>query len=199
MIMEPLLGGRLATGLPQAAVSRFKKSNPDISPAAWALKWLWNQPEVTLLLSGMNDIKQLEENIGIADTSMPEMLSEEEIETFRDVKKISSDSFKVHCTGCHYCMPCPFGVNIPVCFTAYNTYNSISKTTGNLQYMMSTVMPGTGYAGLCKKCGKCEAHCPQHIEIGKSLSEVQRTMEKTMFKVSRFGMKIFKGKNKKSK
>jgi len=147
MIMEPLLGGQLATGLPQAAVSRFQKTNPDRTPAAWALRWVWDKPEVTLLLSGMNEMGQLEENIRIAETASPNMLSQGEMEAFQDVKKIFNESYKIHCTGCHYCMPCPHGVNIPVCFTAYNTYFSISKETASLQYSMSTLLSQKpGYA-----------------------------------------------------
>jgi predicted aldo/keto reductase-like oxidoreductase len=89
-------------------------------------------------------------------------------------------------------MPCPHGVNIPACFTAYNTYFSISKSTGALQYSMSTVFSGKpGYASRCKKCGKCEQHCPQHIHIRESLTEVQKTMENFRFKVMSFGAKIF--------
>jgi len=194
MIMEPLLGGQLVKGLPQEAVSRFKKANPDLSPAAWALRWVWNKSEVTLLLSGMNDITQLEENIRIAEAATPNMLSQEEIETYQDVKRIFNESFKIQCTGCHYCMPCPFGVNIPVCFTAYNTYHSISKVTGTLQYSMSTLLSEkAGYASLCKKCGKCEPSCPQHIQIAKSLGDVEKDMETIRFKVMRLGVKLFKG------
>jgi predicted aldo/keto reductase-like oxidoreductase len=102
MVMEPLLGGKLATALPQAAVSHFKRANPDLSPVAWAFRWIWNQPEVTLLLSGMNDIKHLEENLQIAESASPDMLLPEELETFQGVKKIFNDSYKIHCTGCHY-------------------------------------------------------------------------------------------------
>jgi predicted aldo/keto reductase-like oxidoreductase len=197
IVMEPLLGGQLATGLPKTAISHFKKANPEISPVAWAFRWLWNQPEVTLLLSGMNDIKQLDENIIIAETAMPNMLSENELETFKDVKKIFHESFKVYCTGCHYCMPCPFNVNIPACFTAYNTYHSISKYAGNMQYLMSTMLSEkSGYAGLCKKCGKCEPLCPQHIPVVKSLSDVEKKMEKPFFKIMAFGMKFFMRKKK---
>ncbi len=187
MIMEPLLGGQLVTGLPQEAVSRFKKANPDISPVAWALRWVWNQAEVTLLLSGMNDMKHLDENVRIAETALPNMLSKEEIDTFHDVKKIFNDSFKIHCTGCHYCMPCPYGVNIPACFSAYNTYSSISKNTGAMQYMMSTMLSDKpAYASICTKCGVCEMHCPQHIKIRTSL------LENTGFKLMRFGAKLAK-------
>jgi len=151
--------------------------------------WYIIYPEVTLLLSGMNDMRQLDENIQIAETAEPNMFSQEEIETFQDVKKIFNDSFKIHCTGCHYCMPCPHGVNIPVCFSAYDTYHAISKSTGSLQYSMSIM--NSGYAGLCKKCGLCEKHCPQHIPIVSSLAEVKKTMENYRFKIMRFVMKLF--------
>ena len=193
MIMEPLLGGQLVRGLPEEAALRFKKTNPDISPAAWALRWLWNQPEVTLLLSGMNEIEQLCENIATAETALPGTLSPEETETFKDVKRIFNSAYKIHCTGCHYCMPCPCGVNIPMCFSAYNTYYSIGKKTGMTQYNMSTILSGKpGYASQCRKCGKCEKHCPQHIEVIKSLGEVSKLMEGTKFKMMRTGIKLLK-------
>jgi len=192
MVMEPLLGGKLAGDLPQTAVRRFKEANPEISPVAWAFRWLWSQPEVTLLLSGMNEQEQLDENVRLTDRAALGMLSPEENSAFQDVKKIFNDSYKIHCTGCHYCMPCPHGVNIPACFTAYNTYYSISKSTGGLQYSMSTVFSEKpGYASLCKECGKCEAHCPQHIPIRASLKKVKRTMEKPIFTLMRLGSKIF--------
>jgi len=192
MIMEPLLGGRLATGLPKAAVSRFNEANPEMTPAQWALKWVWDKPEVTVVLSGMNEMKQLEENIKIAETSLPNILTQEEINVYQDVKEIIKESYKINCTGCHYCMPCPQGVNIPVCFTAYNTHFGISKTTAMLQYSMSTILSQKpSYASLCKNCGKCEPHCPQHIPIAKSLSEVAKKMEKPMFKLMSFGTKLF--------
>jgi len=198
MIMEPLLGGRLATGLPQAAVSRFKKANPNMSPAEWALKWIWNKHEVTLLLSGMNEMKQLNENVETADISTPNILTQEEINVFQDVKNIISESYKINCTGCHYCTPCPHGVNIPVCFTAYNTYFAISKLTAMMQYSMSTLLSQKpSYASLCKNCGKCEPLCPQHISIAKSLSEVAKKMETFKFKLMRFGLKIFMRKKRK--
>ena len=192
MIMEPLLGGRLATGLPKAAVSRFREANPDMTPAQWALKWLWDKPEVTVVLSGMNEMKQLDENIEAAESSLPNTLTQEEINVIQDVKEIIKESYKINCTGCHYCMPCPHGVNIPACFTAYNTHFAISKVIAMLQYSMSTILSQKpSYAGLCKNCGVCEPHCPQHISIAKSLKEVQKTMETFKFKLMRFFTRIF--------
>ncbi len=82
MIMEPLLGGKLANSLPQTAVDSFKKADPDLTPVAWALHWLWNQPEVTVVLSGMNEMQQLNENLLTAESTAPGMLSQEALETY---------------------------------------------------------------------------------------------------------------------
>jgi len=116
-IMEPLLGGKLATDLPKNAIKIFKKANPDLSPAGWALNWLWNQEEVTLLLSGMNSMAQLEENIGVARLAEVGMHGERELEVYRQALEVIKQKYKVRCTGCNYCMPCPKGVNIPGCFS----------------------------------------------------------------------------------
>jgi len=197
IIMEPLLGGKLATELPQSAIERFKEANPALSPVEWALRWLWNQPEVTVVLSGMNQMEQLEENLMTAEHSAPNVLSQQELEVYGEVRKIFSDSNKIPCTGCHYCTPCPHGVDIPSCFSAYNTYCSISKNQGTIQYSMGTLLSGTpSYAGLCKKCGKCERHCPQNISIIQSLDEVKKNMEGFGFSAMRVFAKLFMRKTK---
>ncbi len=195
MIMEPLLGGKLVTGLPKKAVERFKEADPDLTPAAWGFRWLYNQPEVTVVLSGMNAQEQLDDNIKIADTAAVGMLSEEDISAIADVKKIFNDSFKVHCTGCHYCMPCPAGVNIPACFSAYNSCFSMGKGEGMLQYYMSTLMNDQpSYASMCKKCGRCEQHCPQHLPIRKDLEDVVKKFEGPLFKATKTIMPLFSRK-----
>jgi len=192
MIMEPLLGGRLATGLSEKAVRRFREEGKDASPADWGLRWVWNHPEVTVVLSGMNEPEQLEKNAAVAETATAGMLSAKDLKVFEDVRKIFNDSCKIHCTGYHYCMPCPAGVNIPGCFSAYNTYYSISRETGKLQYSMTTLLSGKpGYASLCRKCGRCEKQCPQHLPIRNSLTEVRNTMEGTGFKVMKVVSGIF--------
>jgi len=192
IIMEPLLGGKLVSGLPKGAAERFEETIPDVTPVAWAFRWLYNQPEVTVVLSGMNEQSQLDENIKTAETAKPNMLSQAELDAFSDVKHIFNDSYKVLCTGCHYCMPCPHGVNIPACFTAYNTRFAISKSQAGLQYSMSTLMnDNPSYASLCKKCGKCEKHCPQNIPIRETLGEVEKEFETLRFKVMRFVMRFF--------
>jgi predicted aldo/keto reductase-like oxidoreductase len=179
IIMEPLLGGKLARGLPREAVETFKKANPALSPAAWALRWVWNQAEATVVLSGMNEIRQLEENLALAETALPGCVGPEEAEVYRRVIGIFNRSYRIRCTGCNYCMPCPQNVNIPGCFAAYNNSYSLGFIQGMQQYITSTAPTSerTGGPGLCVKCGKCEKHCPQHIPIIRSLETVRNRME----------------------
>jgi predicted aldo/keto reductase-like oxidoreductase len=182
IIMEPLLGGRLATGLPPEAERIFRAagaSREQRSPAEWALRWVWDHPEATVLLSGMNAPAQLEENLLLAEQALPGSLDAEEREAYRRVLEVFNASYKVPCTGCNYCMPCPRGVNIPGCFAAYNTSYALGWIQGMQQYATSTGLtsPQTGRPGNCVKCGACETHCPQHIPIIKSLAQVRSRME----------------------
>jgi predicted aldo/keto reductase-like oxidoreductase len=196
IIMEPLLGGKLAWGLPPEARGIFKKANPDLSPAGWGLRWIWNQEEVTVVLSGMSDVRQLEENLAAAETALPSCLDPEDTEVYRRVLEVFNRSYRIRCTGCNYCMPCPQNVNIPGCFAAYNTSYSMGFVQGMQQYAT-----GTGFTskrmngpGLCVKCGKCEKHCPQHIPIIRSLGIVRNRMEplwlRWVIPVVRFAMGI---------
>ncbi|MDR3248620.1 MAG: aldo/keto reductase [Treponema sp.] len=179
MIMEPLLGGKLADGLPAEAVQVFTKANPQLSPAGWGLNWVWNQGEVALLLSGMSDLSQLEENLKLADAAQPGMLGAADMDTYRQVLAVVNRAYKIRCTGCNYCMPCPRGVNIPGCFAAYNASYAIGYVAGMQQFVTSTGLTSerSGSPSLCVKCGKCESHCPQHLGIVRSLGQVRRKME----------------------
>ncbi|MDR0503968.1 MAG: aldo/keto reductase [Treponema sp.] len=205
MIMEPLLGGKLATGLPKGAVKIFKnagasgRSTADLSPAGWALNWVWNHEEVTLLLSGMSNMEQLEENIRLADASAAGMLGETEKAVYSDVLKFIRRACKIGCTGCNYCMPCPKGVNIPGCFSSYNTMHSLGFVAGMQQFITSTGLTsetGSG-PGLCVKCGKCESHCPQKIPIMKELATVRRRMEPWWIKLIGVCARAFFGTKRK--
>jgi predicted aldo/keto reductase-like oxidoreductase len=179
IVMEPLLGGKLASGLPKEAVKVFQKANNNLSPAGWALNWVWDQEEVTTLLSGMSNMAQLEENLRLAGASAPGMLADNRKAVYKSVLEIVNRRCKVRCTGCNYCMPCPAGVNIPGSFSSYNARYSLGFIEGMKQYVMSTgFMSETGCSpGLCVKCGKCETHCPQNIPIMKELNNVKRHME----------------------
>ena len=183
-IMEPLLGGKLATGLPKKAVELFARSNAALSPAAWSLRWLWDQKEVTVVLSGMNDTAQLIENTAIAETAVSGMLTEKERDVIASVVDIFRESYKIPCTGCNYCMPCPQGINIPACFSAYNMSYAVGKFSGIQQYVttVGAMHPDKKTsASDCLKCGQCETHCPQHIGIVESLEDVSKRMEPLWF------------------
>jgi len=191
-IMEPLLGGKLATGLPKKAVELFKGVNASTSPAAWALRWLWNQKDVTVVLSGMSDYSQLSENIKIAENAVPGMLTKQEQDVFKSVVEVFRASYKIPCTGCNYCMPCPQNINIPACFSAYNMSYTVGKLSSFQQYITSTGASDPNKktsASDCKKCRKCEKHCPQHIQIVKSMEDVSKRMETLLFK---FAIKLFR-------
>jgi len=179
IIMEPLLGGKLANSLPQKAVDIFKKANPALSPVAWALRWIWNHKEVSVILSGMSDKNQLAENLNIADTAFPQMLTEQEHETYSDVLNVFNSAYKIRCTGCNYCMPCPKNINIPGCFASYNNSFSMGFSSGMKQYITSTALVSDNPSNplRCVKCGMCEQKCPQSLGIIRYLEIVRKRME----------------------
>lgn len=188
IIMEPLRGGRLAGGLPQAARKAFEAANPDRSPADWGMRWVWNHPQVTVVLSGMNDASQVEENCRIASEALPGALSPEELSVYDRALAAIRKSMKVGCTGCGYCQPCPRGVDIPTCFAAYNASFSDGLISGMREYMMCTTLRKVrSNAGLCVKCGKCEQHCPQHLPIREHLDDVKKRLENPIYKIAAWG------------
>jgi predicted aldo/keto reductase-like oxidoreductase len=200
VIMEPLLGGKLANGLPPKAAGIFKKADPALTPAAWGLRWLWDQAETTVVLSGMSDQNQLEENLAQADAAVAGMLSAQEHEAYRHVIEVFNASYKIRCTGCAYCMPCPRNVNIPACFAAYNASFSMGFISGMKQYVTSTGVTSTrrSGAGLCVQCGACESRCPQSLAIKKGLGAVYRRMEPLYFRCAAALIRAFLGKNKRT-
>jgi len=200
-VMEPLLGGKLATGLPKEAVEIFKKANPDLSCAAWGLNWLWNKKDVALLLSGMNSMAQLEENIGLAGSAEPGMHGHAELEIYRQALAAIKRKYKIRCTGCNYCMPCPMGVNIPASFSAYNSLHAVSFKTGMWQFITSVGMLSekSGSPSQCSKCGKCEPVCPQQIPIAQTLKQVELRMEWPVLKLVSACARAFLGRKRKKR
>lgn len=187
IIMEPLRGGRLTKDLPPKAEEIFKEARPQRSPAEWGLRWLWDQPEVSVVLSGMNSIKMLKENICIANTVKTGEITKKEKEMFQKVKNAINEKVKIPCTGCSYCQPCPAGVDIPGVFRCYNVRYTDNFFVGMREYIMCTTLRAKRTnASLCMKCGKCEKRCPQKIAIRKELENVSRHMENPIYKTVAF-------------
>ena len=140
MIMEPLRGGRLVNNLPEKANKLFSEYETKRTPAEWAFRWLWNQPEVTCVLSGMNSLEMINENVENACTSQIGEFTEKDEALLKDVVQAINEKMKVGCTGCGYCMPCPMKVDIPGTFSAYNKCYSDGKKTALKEYMMCTLL-----------------------------------------------------------
>ncbi len=164
VIMEPLLGGRLAN-LSDHVAEVFSKEK---SPVEHALDFLWDQPEVSLLLSGMSSRQQVEDNLVYADRSAVGCLKEEEKEAYRKAKEIYDSMSMVGCTGCAYCMPCPFGLNIPEIFKAYNLYGLHGLNPAKEAYEKLGVL-----ADACRSCHHCEKECPQNLKISQVMKDVR--------------------------
>lgn len=193
IIMEPLRGGRLVNLLPESAKELFRKDEKHRTPAELALKWLYNQPEVTCVLSGMNSMEMVEQNVKTASGSPAGCMTEEDFALVEQVKREIERSVKVGCTGCSYCMPCPKGVDIPGTFRCYNAMYSEGKSSGRKDYLQCTAFrKDTSSASQCIGCGKCESHCPQHIEIRKELKNAARELETLPYKAVKSAIQIFK-------
>ncbi|MBE5947760.1 MAG: aldo/keto reductase [Lachnospiraceae bacterium] len=186
IIMEPLRGGKLVNRLPDKAKRIFNDYPVKHTPAQWAFRWLWNQPEVTCVLSGMNSDEMVKDNINTASTVSVGELGPDEEAMLKNVVGAINSKMKVGCTGCGYCMPCPKNVDIPGTFSAYNRRYSESKFWGLVDYTMCTALRKTPTsASNCIECGKCEKHCPQGIEIRKELKNARKELEGPLYKMAR--------------
>jgi predicted aldo/keto reductase-like oxidoreductase len=180
IIMEPLRGGNLGGRMPESVQAIWDTYPVKRSPAEWALRWVWNHPEVTVVLSGMNEETHIDENLRVAETALPDSLTPEELAAVNAARDEFKRNMKVGCTGCSYCMPCPFGVDIPGCFAGYNTHHLFpNDRTGRFQYIgrHGGLMGQVSYAGLCRQCGKCAKVCPQHLPIPALMKEVSHEMD----------------------
>ena len=193
IIMEPLRGGKLVNRLPAEALRCFQDHDVQHTPAQWALRWLWNQPEVTTVLSGMNSEEMVLDNIATASSAYVGELRAQDEAMLQQVVKAISAKMKVGCTGCGYCMPCPKHVDIPGTFAAYNRRYSEGWISAEIDYFMCTAMRKTTTpAGNCVNCGKCEQHCPQHIEIRKELKNARKVLEGPIYKIAAKVVKLLK-------
>lgn len=195
MIMEPLRGGKLVKNLPDEAKRIFESYHIKHTPADWAFRWLWNQPEVTCVLSGMNTDQMVQENIETASSVEIGELKEQEQAMLKSVVAAINAKMKVGCTGCGYCMPCPKNVDIPGTFSAYNRLYSEGKFPALKEYFMCTTFrKNLTAASNCIGCGKCEKHCPQNINIREKLIDAKKELESPLYsfvsKTARFFIKF---------
>ena len=177
VIMEPLRGGKLVNKLPEAAKQLMARHERGWSPADWGLRWLWDQPEVTVVLSGMNSLAMVEENVRIASEAAVGAFSAEDRAFLQRILGIIREKEKVGCTGCRYCMPCPKGVDIPGYFSSYNLMYTESKVSGWRHFFQAVALSAEpAFASQCVQCGKCEKHCPQGIPIREQLKKAEKAL-----------------------
>ena len=196
IVMEPLRGGMLAGKMPEKAKLVLQSADKERSPAEWALRWLLDQQEVTMALSGMSSLEQLVENSDVAAKAVPNTLSEAEHATYKDTVAALNEAVRNPCTACGYCIPCPRGVDIPGCFACYNESYSQGLVSGLSQYVQiaGLMTPQRSDASKCNSCGRCLPLCPQGIAIPEELKKVKRRMKtfalKPLFGLARKLMRI---------
>lgn len=185
IIMEPLRGGKLVNLLPEKAKHAIASYEKGYTPAELGLRWLWNQPEVTCVLSGMNSIEMVQENCRIASNAQAGAFTDKDFALIDEVKKIISETELVGCTGCRYCMPCPKGVDIPALFRCYNMTALESKREARFEYIQTVgLKEEPAFASQCIKCGKCEQHCPQNIPIREMLQKADKAVRPWPYKAA---------------
>jgi len=164
VVMEPLRGGSLTRPAPAPVAKLWSTASTKRSQADWALQWVWNQPEVSLVLSGMSEMIHVEENLVSASASGVGMLTPEELDLVERVSQAYRALSPIPCTDCKYCMPCPSSVSIPRIFSIYNAYKMYGDEAGAKRSYNQFTKP-ENRADQCVECGQCEQACPQQIEI----------------------------------
>jgi len=175
VVMEPIRGGRLAGSVPPPIQALWDTAPRRRTPADWALQWVWNHPEVSVVLSGMSTMAQVEQNVASASQSGPGTLAEDELALIARVRDKYRELCPIPCTACEYCLPCPSGVNIPRIFEAYNDafmYDALQR--GQMVY--NRFIPEEERANLCVECGQCLELCPQGIEIPEWLAKAHELL-----------------------
>jgi uncharacterized protein len=187
IVMEPLKGGKLAQSNAEIDEilnsSKVKRRLPE-----WALRFVWNHPGVFCVLSGMSTLEQVEENLSYASDALPNSLTAEELKTIQQLKNVYAQKIKIACTGCRYCMPCPYGVDIPENFNLLNNAFWFGQVQGWLKGWykemgednITSDWHGKGKASLCTQCGVCIESCPQKIDIPEEMLKVKKVFEDEM-------------------
>ncbi|MDL2247049.1 aldo/keto reductase, partial [Methanobrevibacter sp. OttesenSCG-928-K11] len=188
--MEPLRGGMLVDKLPQEAMNIIENFKVKRTPAEWALRWVGDNPNISVVLSGMNNEDNIKENIKIFSDCTPNSLNEEEKDMLHSVKEIFQRKIKINCTNCGYCLPCPRNVDIPLCFSNYNDKMMFGQITSTVSYLIAT-MNNNSAASNCTNCGVCAKKCPQNIAISKELKSVDSEFNKWYYRaISKIVMKV---------
>jgi hypothetical protein len=182
IIMEPLRGGKLTNPVPPEVQEIWNEAAVKRTPAEWAFRWIWNRPEVTVVLSGMNEESHIKENLRIASEAYPNSLTEAELQLVKKAEQKYRELMKTACTGCRYCLPCPSGVDIPGCFEIYDNFHlSGNESEAKLMYVAKPggIIRGDvpGYASQCVQCGQCIEKCPQQLDIPSLLEAVKEKFE----------------------
>ena len=193
IVMEPLRGGKLVD-VPDAACKLLAESGTGWTPAELGLRWLWDQPEVTCVLSGMNSLAMVEENARIAATAAAGRFTDKDFALVESIKGIIRENEKVGCTGCRYCMPCPAGVDIPGNFHYYNLMYLESKRAARIEFARNVgLRKDPEFASQCVQCGACEKRCPQHIPIRQMLKEAEKELRPLPYKAgTAIARKVFR-------
>ena len=192
-IMEPLRGGKLVSRLPEEARLIFESHPVRYTPAQWAFRWLFDQKEITCVLSGMNSMETVQDNLHTAGEATPGCLTQDDRDMLSRVAAAINARMKVGCTGCGYCMPCPKGVDIPGTFAAYNRRYAENRFWGFVDYAICTALrKNSTAASNCIGCGKCELHCPQHIAIRQELQNARRELEGPLYRLVRKAAKLLR-------
>ena len=167
VVMEPLKGGKLAQKLPSEMTPIFDASTIKRSPAEWALRFVWNEAGVSSLLSGMNSMEQVVENISVANDGIPNSLGKDELLMFDKLRNAMVTRIKADCTECRYCMPCASGVDIPDVLAALNN----AAIWNDPNAWVTGYISINGKAGKCTACKECEEVCPQELPISTFMKE----------------------------
>lgn len=174
VVMEPLRGGSLVNRVPPDVQAIWQRAGR--TPVEGALRFVWNRPEVSVVLSGMSALEQVIENVRLAESGLPQSLTPRELALISEVKAIYQARTRVPCTSCGYCLPCPSGVAIPANFEQLNNvfiYNAREKAA----FIYNHILTPEQRASHCEECGHCEDLCPQKIPIRAMLQEVVKELE----------------------
>ena len=171
LIMEPLRGGTLVQNVPQDIMDLWDTAEEKRTPVEWAFQYLWNMEEVDVVLSGMNSLDQIKQNIEIASRTEVNSISENDLELIKEVAWEYKQRRGNDCTGCGYCMPCPHNVDVASCFREYNVGKMLNNPAGSAFHYFA-LDPRTR-ADRCLHCDDCLYHCPQMINISEDLKKVE--------------------------